>query len=189
MRPKLRAIELMLGREGKRANVRITGGLVSHDQAKRFLASPVGIRDMATGSKRAAICVAWSAWGEPSRVWQPRAEGHTPAATISRYRAVGRRAGRQNAGAPGALPLDLVDPTFAAPSQPDSIASCSPRVAAVDGRLITVQWDAGSSRCLSQVRGPCRSPAMSHRVGIAPDLRTGDGRSSGRAPSPIRPYR
>ena len=34
---------------------------MSHEQAKRFLASPVGIRDMATGSQRAAIRVAWSA--------------------------------------------------------------------------------------------------------------------------------
>ena len=62
-------------------------------------------------------------------------------------------------------------------------------VTAVDGRLIMCAGTPVRSRCLSQVRGPCRSPAMSHRVGsqIAPDLPTGDGRSNGRAPSP-HPY-
>jgi hypothetical protein len=36
---------------------------VSHDQAKRSLLRPIGIRDMATGSKRAANRIAWSACG------------------------------------------------------------------------------------------------------------------------------
>ena len=39
---------------------------MTHDQAKRFLASPVGIREIAMGSKRAAIRVAWSACQGPS---------------------------------------------------------------------------------------------------------------------------
>jgi hypothetical protein len=36
----------------------VTGGLVMREQGKRTLASPVGIRDTAMGSKRAAIRVA-----------------------------------------------------------------------------------------------------------------------------------
>ena len=64
------------------ASQRIPGGLVSHDQAKRFLASPVGIRDMATGSKRAANRIAWSAC-RASCAWQRVAEAHTAAASIS----------------------------------------------------------------------------------------------------------
>src|SRR4029453_4132462 len=39
--------------------------------------------------------------------------------------AAGRLVGRQDAGTPGRLALDLVDPAFAVPSQPGSVASCS----------------------------------------------------------------
>jgi hypothetical protein len=48
------------------ASPRIAGGLVSHDQAKRSRARPDGIRDRPTGSKRAAIRVAWPACSVPS---------------------------------------------------------------------------------------------------------------------------
>jgi hypothetical protein len=53
-----KSIERMFGRGRQSANPRITGGLVSHDQAKRSRANPVGVRDTPTGSKRAATPVA-----------------------------------------------------------------------------------------------------------------------------------
>jgi hypothetical protein len=39
----------------------VTGGLVMHEQGRRALVSSIGIRDMATGSKRAAVYAAWPA--------------------------------------------------------------------------------------------------------------------------------
>jgi hypothetical protein len=66
------------------ANPRITGGLVSHEQAKRSLVRPGDLRDMATGSKRAAIRLAWSACWGPSGAWQPRTRAHPAAANIGR---------------------------------------------------------------------------------------------------------
>ena len=62
-------------------------------------------------------------------------------------------------------------------------------VTAVDGRLITVRWDAGSQSVFVPSAGSLQVTGHEPRVGsqIAPDLRTGDGRSNGRAPSP-HPY-
>jgi hypothetical protein len=56
-----KATERMFGRGRQSANPRITGGLVSHDQGKRFTGADVSAANAATGSKRAAILVAWSA--------------------------------------------------------------------------------------------------------------------------------
>jgi hypothetical protein len=49
-----RPTERMFGRGRQSANPRITGGLVSSDQAERFAASDVGAPNASTGSKRAA---------------------------------------------------------------------------------------------------------------------------------------
>jgi hypothetical protein len=90
------------------ADPRITGGLVSHKQAKRARASRIGIWDTPTGSKRAANRVAWSACRGPSGTWRPCKRVHPAAASI------GRLPTRQvvSSGAkmqvqPAALPLNL----------------------------------------------------------------------------------
>jgi hypothetical protein len=96
-----KSTEPLFGRGRQSANPRITGGLVSPDQVNNA-SSPArrhpghGHGQQMGGNLCRLVCLR----GAFPR-WQPRAEGHTPAATISRYRAVGRRAGRQNAGAPG----------------------------------------------------------------------------------------
>jgi hypothetical protein len=94
------------------ASPRITGGLVSHDQAKRSGASPVGLRDMPAGSKRAAIRVAWS-----TRWDLPALASHVGKLTWRRPTAVGDERGGAslrvpNAERPAALPLDLVNPCY-----------------------------------------------------------------------------
>ena len=108
------------------ANPRITGGLVIPEQAKRSLASPVGIRDTLTGSKRAAALSLGLLAGTFLRLAATYGSSHTAAANISRLPA--RRVvspGARMQVHPTNLPLDLVDLAFAVPSPPDSIASCS----------------------------------------------------------------
>jgi hypothetical protein len=83
----------------------VPGGLVNHDQAKRSRAAPLGTRYAPTGSKRAAIRVAWSACRDLPALGLVQVHSAT-------------------------LPLDYPasrprDPMFAVPSQPDSIVSCS----------------------------------------------------------------
>jgi len=110
----------------------VTGGLVSHDQAKRSRAAPVGPQVTPTGSERAAICVAWSACQGHSGDWQPGMGAHPAAASI------GRLPARQvvSPGAkmqvhPATLPLDLVDPAFAvARNQAPSPVARRPEAAA-----------------------------------------------------------
>jgi hypothetical protein len=106
------------------ANPRLTGGLVMHEQAKRSRASPVGIRYMAAGSKRAAIRVAWSAcWDLPALA------SHVGKFTWRRPTAVGYGRGGSslrvpNAGAPGRAATRPRQPPLPGLLQPGSIASC-----------------------------------------------------------------
>jgi hypothetical protein len=98
------------------ANPRITGGLVSHEQAKRSLVSSTGIRDMATGSKRAAIRVPWSACPD-----LPALGSQVRKLTLRRPASVGSGAaglaGRPGAGPPGYPASRPRDPIFTVPSQ------------------------------------------------------------------------
>jgi hypothetical protein len=113
------------------ANPRLTGGLVSHDQAKRSRASPDGIRDTPTGSKRAATPVAWPACRDLPELGSHLRKLTLASASIGRLPA--RQVvsvGRQDADAAG-LPLDLVDPALAVPrNQAPSPASRRPEAAA-----------------------------------------------------------
>jgi hypothetical protein len=110
------------------ANPRITGGLVSHDQGKRVRANPVGIRDTPTGSKRAAIPVAWSACRDPPALAATYGSSHTAAANISRLPARRVISPGARMQVPTNLPLTSStsrsqDPHHRTPSPPDSIAT------------------------------------------------------------------
>lgn len=102
----------------------VTGGLVSHDQDKRSHASPVRVRDVGTGSKRAAIRVAWSACRD-----LPALGSQLRKLTLQRQQqpvtGAAGLAGRPGAGPPGYPASRPRDPMFAVPSQADSIASYS----------------------------------------------------------------
>jgi hypothetical protein len=74
---------------------------VGHDQAKRSYANLFGIRNTPTGSKRAAIRVAWSACWDLPRLAAMYGGSHTGSANISRLARGGRLAGRRDAGTPG----------------------------------------------------------------------------------------
>jgi Domain of unknown function (DUF1918) len=56
-------------------------------------------------------------------------------------------------------------------------------VTAVDGRPITVRWDAGSQSVFVPSAGSLQVTGHESPAGeqIAPDIRTGDGRPNGRA--------
>lgn len=93
----------------------VTGGLVMHEQAKRSHASPVGIRDIGTGSKRAAIRAAWSACRDlPALGSQLRkltlqaSSSRLPARQVSPGRALVQVH-------PATLPLGLVTPCSQCP--------------------------------------------------------------------------
>jgi hypothetical protein len=108
------------------ANPRITGGLVSHDQAKRSRASPDGIRDTPTGSQRAATPVAWPACRDLPELGSHLRKLTLASASIGRLPArqvvsVGRQ-DADAAGHPAARPRRL---HARSTSQPGSVASCS----------------------------------------------------------------
>ena len=81
------------------ANPRITGGLVSHDQGKRFLASPVGIRDMAraaTGQQSVSLGLLAATFRAGSQLRKLTLRRPASVGTVA-----GRIAGRHDAGTPG----------------------------------------------------------------------------------------
>jgi hypothetical protein len=86
------------------ANPRTSGGLVMSDQARRSFASPVGIRDPPTGSKRAAIRGAWSACLDLPALGSQMVEAHAAAASISRLPARQVSPGARMQVHPAALP-------------------------------------------------------------------------------------
>jgi hypothetical protein len=101
---------------------------VSHDQGKRVRANPVGIRDTPTGSKRAAIPVAWSACRDPPALAATYGSSHTAAANISRLPARRVISPGARMQVPTNLPLTSStsrsqDPHHRTPSPPDSIAT------------------------------------------------------------------
>jgi hypothetical protein len=57
-----KSTERLFGRGRQSANQRITGGLVSHDQAKRSHAARVGIRDTPTGSNLCCLVCLWGTY-------------------------------------------------------------------------------------------------------------------------------
>ena len=108
------------------ASPRIPGGLVSPDQGKRSRASPDGIRDTPTGSKRAATPVAWPACRDLPELGSHLRKLTLASASIGRLPA--RQVvsvGRQDADAGGHHAARPRRPRACSTSQPGSVASCS----------------------------------------------------------------
>ena len=129
----------------------VTGGLVIPEQAKRSLASPVGIRDMAMGSKRAAIRVAWSAC-RPSCAWRPRTEAHT----LRRPTSVGYRRGGSSRGAPGCRSTRLICHSTSSTSRSQYPRHRTPSPAARRPEAATAAWRAAPSGHRLSVRSGYR---------------------------------
>jgi hypothetical protein len=141
-----KSIERLFGRGRQSAGPRITGGLVSHEQAKRSRASSDGTRDTPTGSRRAVNGVAWPACPRgPSGAWQPRTGAHPAAAGIGGLAA--RQVVAWGASCRYTQPPapNLVDPAFAEPSQPGSVAVARrPEAAAAASPAGRVPWNGGN---------------------------------------------
>jgi hypothetical protein len=120
------------------ANPRITGGLVSHEQAERSRAARFGTWETPTGSKRAAVRVAWSACRDLPALGSTYGSSHCGGQHQSVTGAACRLAGRQEAGISGCPATRLV----ASCSQYPRHRTPSP---AAWGRAATAAWPAAPS--------------------------------------------